>query len=137
MSTFHGGATCCGLKLMHLLVDSSYEAEAVATGKAGELLAHHRNILRAMGIPPDGPTFVGTDNSANALVASGRSLPSRARHCLRRYLTFLQRVAAKEATVGHVPDAEMPADFMTKWVSAAKLLASLAYATNAKNRVTR
>ena len=35
----------------------------------------------------------------------------------------------------HVGDAEMPADFLTKWVSAKKLERSLAYVTNQANRL--
>ena len=83
---------------MHLIVDSSMESEAVATGtgKAGELVSYIREILRGLRTPPSGPTFVGSDNKANALIASRRGLAARSRHCLRRYLTFLQRVDAKE-----------------------------------------
>ena len=42
---------------MHLIVDSSMESEAVATGKCGELVTYAREILRALGVPPQGPTF--------------------------------------------------------------------------------
>ena len=86
-------------------------------------------------LPPAGPTFVGTDNKANALIASGRSLPTRLRHCLRRYLSFLQRVRAGECEIGHVRDEANPADFMTKFVPKAKFEASHEFATNAKNVV--
>ena len=65
------------------------ESEAIATGMCGELVSYAREILRAFGIPQRGPTFIGSDNKANALIASGITLPSRSRHCLRRYLTFL------------------------------------------------
>ena len=133
--TMYGGAVAHGAKLMHLIVDSSTESEAIATAKAGELVAYAREVLRAMGLPPQGPTFVGSDNKANALIASGRALPSRLRHCLRRYLSFLQRVDAGECEIGHVRDAENPSDFMTKFVPTAKFETSNEYATNAKNAV--
>ena len=133
--TMYGGAVAHGAKLMHLIVDSSTESEAIATAKAGELVAYAREVLRAMGLPPQGPTFVGSDNKANALIASGRALPTRLRHCLRRYLSFLQRVDAGECEIGHVRDAENPSDFMTKFVPTAKFEASNEYATNAKNAV--
>ena len=55
-------------------------------------------------------------------IASGRALPTRLRHCLRRYLSFLQRVDAGECEIGHVRDAENPSDFMTKFVPSAKFL---------------
>ena len=135
MLTLNGGAISHGVKMMHLLVDSSMESEAVATGKAGELVAYAREVLRAMGRPPRGPTFVGSDNAANALLASGKGVPARSRHCLRRYLTFLQRVRAGEVTIGHVPDPENPSDFLTKWVPKEKLERSLVFATNSTNAV--
>ena len=86
-------------------------------------------------MPPAGPTFVGTDNLANSLVASGRSTPSRLRHCVRRYQAFLQRVKAAECEIGHVPDEENPADFLTKFVPRAKFERSNEFATNARCRV--
>ena len=107
----------------------------MATGKAGEAVSYAREILRGMGIPPVGPTFVGTDNKANALIASRRSLPTRLRHCLRRYLVFLERVKAGECEIGHVYDEENPADFMTKFVHKSKAEASNEYASNARHRV--
>ena len=109
----------------------------MATGKAGELVSFAREILRAIGNPARHPTFVGTDNLANGLLASGRAIPARSKHCLRRYLTFLQRVAAGEAVVGHVPDPANPTDWFTKWVPAAKAEMSLNYATNRLNRVVK
>ena len=120
---------------MHLIVDSSMESEAVATGKCGELVTYAREILRAFGILPIGPTFVGSDNKANAMIAAGTALPSRSRHCLRRYLTFLQRLRRGEVEVGFVPDTENPADFLTKWVGKSKAFASIAFATNYSNVV--
>ena len=102
---------------------------AVATGKAGEAVSYAREILRGMGIPPAGPTFVGTDNKANALIASRRSLPTRLRHWRRRYLVFLERVKAGECEIGHVYDEENPADFMTKFVHKTKAEASNEYAS--------
>jgi hypothetical protein len=133
--TYWGGSVAHLVKKMHLIVDSSMESEAIATGKCGELISYAREILRAFGIPPLGPTFVGTDNKANALIAAGIAVPSRSRHCLRRYLTFLQRLRRGEVQVGHVPDVENPSDFLTKWVSRAKANASIAYATNSRNLV--
>ena len=61
--------------------------------------------------------------------------PPRLRHCLRRYKTFTERRARGEVELGFVPDPENPTDFMTKWVSAAKLEASLEYLCNTRNAV--
>ena len=134
--TLNGGAIAHVSKRMHLIVDSSMESEAVATGKAGEIIGYAREILRAIGHAPTTPTFVGTDNAANALIASGRAIPSRSRHCLRRYLTFLQRVKQGAVQIGHVRDTENPSDFLTKFVSKEKVAASVKFATNHPNAVT-
>ena len=133
--TYGGGAILHTVKLMHLIVDSSMESEAVATAKAGEAVTYVREILRALGVPPDGPTFVGTDNKANALIASGRALPSGLRHCLRRYQCFLQRKQRGTVDIGHVRDEENPSDFMTEWLPKAKFEESYIYATNSRNTV--
>ena len=69
--TLNGGAIAHVSKRMHLIVDSSMESEAVATGKAGEIIGYAREILRALGVSQDGPTPIGTDNRANILVAGG------------------------------------------------------------------
>ena len=76
-----------------------------------------REILRAFGVPQQGPTFIGTDNTANQRVASGAAVPSRSKHFLRRYHVLLQRVRSQEisrrsrsATL-HVPDRAMSSDF--------------------------
>ena len=89
-----------------------------------------------MGILPQGPTFIGTDNLSNALVASDQGTASRSRHFLRRYYAFLQRVKAGEVAIGHVPDADNPADFLTKWLPAPKFNRSIEYVTNQRNFVT-
>ena len=43
-----------------------------------------------------------------------------------------QRIAAAEVTLRYVPDANMPADFLTKWIPAAKFATSIAYVTNSR-----
>ena len=77
---------------MHLLVDSSAESEAVATGKLGEAIAYAREIFRGLGIPCSGPTPCWTDNKANQLLSSGEGSPTRMRHAIRRFNVFKQRV---------------------------------------------
>ena len=67
-------------------------------------------------------------------VGSGVGCPSRSRHFLRRYFALKQRIADGECTLRYVPDEHMPADFLTKWISKAKLEQSLSYATNSRQR---
>ena len=107
-----------------VLVDSSMESEAIGSSKAGEAISFAREILRAIGRPMEGPTFLSTDNLANQKVGSGTGHPTRARHFLRRYYGLKQRVASGEVKLVHVPDAEMPADFLTKWIPRSKLQVS-------------
>ena len=82
-----------------------------------------------MGVPPAGPTLVVTDNLSGAQVGSGKS--TRARHSVRRYAVFRQRVASGEVELRYVPDPENPSDFLTKMVPKEKLEKSLAWATGA------
>ena len=49
---------------------------------------------------------------------------------MRLYYAILERVTAGDIVIGHIPDAEMPADFLTKIVSKAKEEASIEYLTN-------
>ena len=58
-------------KKISLIVDSSMESEAIASSKAGEVVAYVREVLRAFGVPLDEPTLIGTDNLANLRFESG------------------------------------------------------------------
>ena len=131
-----GGASVAHqTKKVGLICDSSMETEAIATSKVGELVEYAREVERALGCLSLEPTFVGTDNKANALIASGTGVPSRSRHCIRRYLAFLQRVKSQHLQIHHIPDENNPADFLTKWLGRKKLNLSIAYATNSVNVV--
>ena len=70
------------------------------------------------------------DNLANQKVASGVGCPSRSKHFLRRYGVLKRRIEDGEVVLKHVPDIEMAADFLTKWIPAPKLEQSLRYACN-------
>ena len=111
------------------------ESEAIASCRAAETVAYAREILRALGILPDGPTLIGTDNLANQRVATSVACPTRSKHFLRRYNVLKQRIAASECTLKHVAGAEMPADFLTKWITRAQTEIAIGYATNARSRV--
>ena len=125
------------LQRLRLLVTGSQQAEVAATEDCGIYAELARERLVAMGNPPNGPIFVGTDNISNALVASTRGSPKKSRHILRRYYSFMQRVKAGDCTINHISDKENPSDFLTKWLDAKKFYASVAYVTNSIARVTR
>jgi hypothetical protein len=133
--TYNGGKVASEIKKIGLIVDSSFEAEAIATGKVGERVEYAREVLRGLGVPQLEPTFVGTDNKASALIGSGQGLPGRSKHCVRRYLAFLQRVQSRVVVLYHIPDEDNPADFLTKWLHRKKLELSVVYSTNQSNAV--
>ena len=131
--TFAGGAILHQTKKVALIVDSSMESEAIASAKAAETVSYAREILRALGILPDGPTLIGTDNLANQRVATTVACPTRSKHFLRRYGVLKQRIKDGECELKHVAGKEMPADFLTKWIGTAQVEKALAYATNKRN----
>ena len=67
-------------------------------------------------------------------MASGVGCPTRSKHFLRRYAVLKRRIQDGEVILKHVPDTQMPADFLTKWIPAAKLEQSLRYACNSHER---
>ena len=132
--TYAGGAVLHQTKKISLIVDSTMEAEAIASAKCAESISYAREILRALGELRDQPTLITTDNLANFKVASGAANPTRSRHFLRRYNKLKERIAEGEVQMVFVNDEQQPADFLTKFLRAAKLNISLRYATNAGAR---
>ena len=130
MLTFCGAAVYHKVQRIAVECGSSHEAEALASFKLLDVLLTARNVLTAVGTPPQGPTFIATDNKAHMLVAHSAGSSVRSRHFLKKYTIMQERMERKEITIGHVKDAQNPADFLTKWVSADKFKTSLAYATN-------
>ena len=106
--------------------------EAIATDKASEITITARAVLTALGVPPSGPTFVGTDNKSNMLVANKAGSSSRSRHFLRLYVMMQQRISREEIAVGHIPDPQNPSDYLTKWVNKTKFKRSNEYLTNSR-----
>ena len=102
-------------------------------GYEREAVSFAREILRALGVPPQGSTLITTDNLSNQRVATGAGAPSRSLHFLRRYGVLKQRIRSGEVNVQHIPDEQMPADFLTKWIGQKKLDKSIAYATNSRS----
>ena len=120
---------------MHLQVDSSALAEGVGTSRGAETVECALEFFRAIGAPISYPVFVGTDNKASQMLASGTGNATRLRHALRRWYTLKNRVAAKMVQVGHVADPENPSDYLTKWAPVEKFEHSVEYCTNRRNRL--
>ena len=131
---YAGAAVLAQTKKIAMLMDSSMETEVVASSKGGEVISYAREILRALGVPPVGPTLITTDNLANQRVGSGIGCPTRSIHFLRRYFSLKQRIASGEVDLRHIPDKEMPADYLTKWIPKEKFDLSLSYAQNLRAR---
>ena len=59
---------------------------------------------------------------------------ARSRHLLRRYYVLRARIENGVCGVVHVPDAENPSDFLTKWTTKAKVAASIKYTSGRSAR---
>ena len=99
--TYAGAAVLHQVKKISLVVDSTMESEAIGSAKAGEAVAYAREILRALGVPPLGPTRIGTDNKANYTIGNGVGCPTRSKHFLRRY--YVQRTTPAHRIRGGAP----------------------------------
>ena len=132
--TYAGGAAFHQTKRIATICDSSQRSESIPTSKGGEVACYAREILRALGNPPDGPTLLASDNRANMLVARDSGSAARSRHFLRQYYTLRQLQARGTTDIQHVPDVENPSDFLTKWLKTEKRDASMDYATGQRRR---
>ena len=86
-------------------------------------------ICIALGVPPNGPTLLLTDSRSNNLVANNAGSSARSRHYLRMYRRLQQRIASDDIVVKYVPDRDMPADVLTKYVDKGKFERCVAYLT--------
>ena len=116
-------------------MDSSYAGEGEATLRVSDLVEHAREVKCELGVCEPNPTTIGTDNSSNYQMALGQASAGRSKHIYRKWKLIKQRLAQAVIRLAEVPDKDMPADFLTKWVSRAKLEASIARATNSRNAV--
>ena len=57
------------------------------------------------------------------------------KHALRRWETLIARIDSGIIKLVHLPDPQMPADFLTKWVAHKKITESVDYLTNVTNQV--
>ena len=135
--TFGGAAIYHTTRKLTVLSDSSLGNEEQATTLVAEPMEQARETARALGCAQEEPTVILSDNLAHARVAMRRGAAARSRHLLRRYYVLRQRIERGACGVVHIPDAENPADFLTKWVPKAKLNRSLAYVTGSRGITKR
>ena len=127
--TYQGGTVAHGTHKPTCLFDSSMGGENNASCVLAEKISYAREVARAIGDPQQTPTRIYSDNDAHVKVAMKKGSSARSKHLLRRYYVLMQRVKNEEVTIVHVPDAENPADFLTKFVPAKKFRASMRYVT--------
>ena len=126
--TFNGAVVAASTKTLKSVATSTMQGELGATSRVMHLADYGRTVAQALGVPQLDPTFIGTDNEAHLLVATHTGSAKTARHLLCRYHEIVQAVQRGTFVLGHVPDAQQPADHLTKWVSKDKLEQSVAYA---------
>ena len=120
-------------KKIGIAVGSTHDAENLATVKASELVIFARLVLSAFGRSPhDKPTTILTDNQSNQKVSQRAQSSAHSRYYLVRAACLHERIANGEVCVQHVSDPAMPADVLTKFVSAEKTAKSVSYATGKK-----
>ena len=123
------------VKALRTVADCSMGAEMHPTTEAGMQAEYIWEVARAHGMPLDAPVVIATDSLANALVSRRQGTTVKVRHQLRRWQALTARIVRGLVKVVHLPDIEMPVDFLTKWVTKKKVDASVYYLTNAANRV--
>ena len=123
------------VKVARTVADCSMSAEMHPTTEGGMQAEYLHEICRAMGMPLVDPVVVATDSLSNALVSRRQGTTVKVRHQLRRWQALTARIVRGIVKVVHLPDVQMPVDFLTKWVTKKKVEASVEYLTNALNRV--
>ena len=130
MLTYNGAAVYHKVNRIAVECGSSQQGEAYASFKVADAAVTARQVLVALGVPPRGPTFIGSDNKAHVQVGNSCGSSVRSRHFLKAYRIMHDRMRDHELSLGHVKDTENPADFLTKWIGADKFHKSVRYATN-------
>ena len=126
-----GAAVAHGVNNINVKVPSSVEAEGVASLRLAHKVECVQEIERAFGHEGKRPTIIGTDNTGNRAIAMhGGGSAGRSRHSLRRWAQLRERLEAREIYLAYVQTDDMPADFLTKFVSWRKLELSVKRATN-------
>ena len=123
------------IKVLRTVADCSMGAEMHPTTEAGMQAEYISEVARALRRPLDNPVVIASDSLSNARVARRQGTTVKVRHQLRRWQALTARIARGLVKVLHVPDIQMPVDFLTKWVTGKKVEASVSYLTNGLNRV--
>ena len=119
------GAVNWSSKLQPIVTLSSTEAEYVAAVEAGKEICWMRNLLTELGYSiTDQPSTMHVDNNSAISVAKNPEHHGRMKHLDLRYYWLRDAVASGKIAVGYIPTNDMPADILTKSLSAFKVAAS-------------
>ena len=132
--THNGAAIIIELKKIGVATGCSAAAELLGMLKLVFKAQYGRTLLMRLGVKLGGPTPVLCDNDATLRVAHGEATVSRLKHELRRAAIVTQYVHEGDVALVHVPDAANYVDFLTKWLKADKVEASVNFLTGAKAR---
>ena len=137
--TYMGASILHLTKNMGCAVANTQEGEQIATVRASEFGLYGRTVLRALGLYPELPTILVTDNLPNQRVSQNVQSSQRSRYFLIRYACLHQRIADGDFHVVFTHDPNNPSDFLTKLgLSSEKLEASVRYSSgNFVSRGTR
>ena len=104
------------------------QGEAYANIRCADIIVYARQVDTSLGTPPKRPTFLGCDSLSHIQILNKLGSANRSKPFLKQYVVQMQRVHDELITVGKVNDANMPSDFLTKWISGRKLRQSIRYA---------
>ena len=113
------------------------QAEGFASIRCADLILYARQIDKCLGTPPSRPTLIASDSSSHAQVVNHLASANRSKPFMKQYVVQMHRVRDELISVGKVDDANMPSDFLTKWISGRKLKQSIRFATNSDAFVPR
>ena len=112
--SFGSGTVSYRSKLQNTVAKSTAEAEYVALGLATAEAIYLRMLLRELGQPVTGPTYMGEDNEACITIATTTQTSLRTRHIRIEFHFIRDAIARKEIYLEYVPSGDNPADMMTK-----------------------
>ena len=112
---FMAGATVAYMsKQQPVVAMSSFEAELMSACAACLEAVFLRALMADLGMPCDGPTWIGVDNKAVVDVSHDYVSGSRVKHIERRWFKVRELVEQAAVAVEHVATAVNVADIFTK-----------------------
>ena len=118
------GAISWMSKLQGIVALSTTEAEYIAACSASQELLWLRNLFTEFGYKLDRPSPLRLDNNSAIAVAKNPEHHGRMKHLDLRFYWLRDAVASGKISVSYLSTHEMPADILTKSLSAFKVAAS-------------